>query len=241
MLFTGRDGGSKGLLAHRHADFFLRPPNFISDQFLTEVWETLALASLKETNNMLRCPSCDAESIVSSQSEYKVEHFGSVLIIVSTCQKCGYRHTDVMTLTTREPTALSAKITTVDDLNIRVIKSGTATVSIPEFGATITPGPYSEGFITNVEGILERIEDALTFMLTSTTGKRLAKGEKMLKQLEMMKEKPRKFTLVIKDPFGNSALVSPDSTKVQKRRLTEQELLKTKYGQYVVDHRTIQQ
>ena len=196
--------------------------------------------AVPESSNMHRCPSCDAESIVSSQSEYEVDHFGSVLITVSSCQKCGYKHTDVTTLTAREPTALSAKITNVDDLNIRVIKSGTATVSIPEFGATITPGPYSEGFITNVEGILDRIKDALTFMLASATGKRLARGQRMLKQLEMSKEKPKKFTLVIKDPYGNSALVSPDSSKVQKRRLTEQELLKIKYGPYVVEHKIIQ-
>lgn len=197
--------------------------------------------AVPESSNMDRCPSCDAESIVSSQSEYEVDHFGSVLITVSSCQKCGYKHTDVTTLTAREPTALSAKITNVEDLNIRVIKSGTATVSIPEFGATITPGPYSEGFITNVEGILDRIKDALTFMLASATGKRLARGQRMLKQLEMSKEKPKKFTLVIKDPYGNSALVSPDSSKVQKRRLTEQELLKIKYGPYVVEHKIIQQ
>lgn len=197
------------------------------------------MASSTETSNRSRCPSCDTESITSSQSEYDVEHFGSVLITASACQKCGYRHTDVMSLTTGEPVAVSAKISTLDDLKMRVIKSGTATVSIPEIGATITPGPYSEGFITNVEGILDRIKDALTFMLTSTTGKRLAKGKKMLKQLEMMKEKPRKFTLIIKDPFGNSALVSPDPTKIQRRTLTEQELMKTKYGQHVIDNRTI--
>jgi zinc finger protein len=197
------------------------------------------LASPLETKNILRCPSCDAESIESSQSEYEVEHFGSVLITVSSCQKCGYRHTDVMTLTAREPIALSTKITTVDDLNIRVIKSGTATINIPEFGATITPGPYSEGFITNVEGILERIEDALTFMLTTAIGKRLARGERMLKQLEMMKEKTRKFTLVIKDPFGNSALVSPDPAKIRRRRLTERELTKIKYGQHPVSQKTV--
>ena len=197
--------------------------------------------AVPESSNMHRCPSCDDESIVSSQSEYEVDHFGSVLINVSSCQKCGYKHTDVTTLTAREPTALSAKITNVDDLNIRVIKSGTATVSIPEFGATITPGPYSEGFITNVEGILDRIKDALTFMLASATGKRLARGQRMLKELEMIREEPKEFTLVIKDPLGNSALVSPDPAKVQKRRLTDQELVRIKYGQYAVEHKTIRQ
>lgn len=184
-----------------------------------------------------RCPSCDTESMMTSQTEYEVEHFGSVLLSVVTCQKCGYKHTDVITLTEREPIALTAKISSVEDLNMRVIKSGTATVSMPEFGASITPGPYSEGYISNVEGILDRVEDALTFMLTTAKGRRLAKGERLLKQIHMAKDKPR-FTLVIKDPFGNSAIVSPNNRKVRKRRLTKRELLNVKYGQFALAQET---
>ena len=186
----------------------------------------------------LRCPSCDTESMLASQTEYEVEHFGSVLLSVITCQKCGYRHTDIITLREREPLALTAKISSVDDLKMRVIKSGTATVSIPEFGATITPGPYSEGYISNVEGILGRVEDALTFMLSTAKGRRLAKGERMLKQIRLAKESRPRFTLVIKDPFGNSAIISPTPRKVRKRRLNKRELLNVKYGQFALSQET---
>ncbi len=187
-----------------------------------------------DTSYALRCPSCDAESMLTSQTEYQVEHFGSVLLSVASCQKCGYKHTDVITLTNREPVALTARITSIEDLKMRVIKSGTATVSIPEFGATITPGPYSEGYISNVEGILEKIEDALTFMLTTAKGQRLRKGEKMLKQIRMARDTNPRFRLVIKDPFGNSAIVSSKARRVKKRKLTNRELLSVKYGQYAL-------
>jgi zinc finger protein len=176
--------------------------------------------------------------MLTSQTEYEVEHFGSVLLSAVTCQKCGYRHTDVITLREREPIALTAEISSVEDLNMRVIKSGTATVRMPEFGATITPGPYSEGYISNVEGILERIEDALTFMLTTADGKRLARGERMLKRIRRAKDSNPRFTLVIKDPFGNSAIVSPNARKVKKRRLTKRELLNVKYGQFALEQET---
>lgn len=182
----------------------------------------------------LRCPSCDSESMLASQTEYDVDHFGSVMMSVVTCHKCGYRHTDVITLTEREPIILTAKINSIEDLNIRVVKSGTATVSIPEFGATITPGPYSEGYISNVEGILDRIEDALTFMLSTADGKRLAKGKRMLKQIHTAKDSKPRFTLRIKDPFGNSAIASADTHKVKRRRLTKRELLSVKYGPYLL-------
>jgi len=181
-----------------------------------------------------RCPSCDSESMHSSQTEYEVEHFGAVLLSVIACKSCGYRHTDVITLTNREPVALTARITSLEDLNMRIIKSGTATVSIPEFGATITPGPYSEGYISNVEGLLSKIEDALTFMLATAKGKRLKNGERMLKKMRMARDSTPKFTLILKDPFGNSAIVSPNPQKVRKRKLTKRELLGVKYGQYAV-------
>jgi zinc finger protein len=165
-----------------------------------------------------------------SQTEYEVEHFGSVLLSAATCRNCGYKHTDVMTLNAGEPILLSAKINSIDDLNIHVVKSGTATVSIPEFGATIMPGPYSEGYVSNVEGVLGRIEDSLTFMLSSAKGKSLQKGVRMLKKIGTARDRPN-FTFEMKDPFGNSALVSPIAGKIKKRRLTRTELLKVKFGE----------
>ena len=187
-----------------------------------------------------RCPSCDNEHLVTNQTEYDVEHFGRVVLSVATCQRCGYKHADILTMASREPIALTARIDSLEDLNMRVIKSGTATVIIPEFRATITPGPYGEGYLSNVEGVLERVEDALTFMLSSAKGKRLERGKKMLKRIELAKERGPHFTLVIKDPMGNSALVSADPTKVKKRRLTKQELLRIKFGQYALEQKTTQ-
>jgi len=181
-----------------------------------------------------RCPSCDNNSILASQTQYEVEHFGAVLLSVTVCQRCGYRHSDVIALSNREAVALTAKISSLDDMNMRVIKSGTATISIPEFGATITPGPYSEGYISNVEGLLAKIEDALTFMLSTAKGKRLKKGERMLKKMQMARDSKPRFTLIIKDPMGNSAIVSPNPRKIQKRKLTNRELRAIKFGQYAV-------
>lgn len=184
-----------------------------------------------DAQHTLRCPSCGSDSMTMNQTEYVVDHFGSVLMSASVCQKCGYKHTDILTLEKREPIAITARITSIEDLSIHVVKSGTATINIPEFGATITPGPYSEGYISNVEGVLDRVEDALTFMLSSAKGKSLKKGERLLKQIRMAKEKHPRFTLQIKDPLGNSALISSDSTKIRKRKLSKREILTVKFGQ----------
>lgn len=139
-----------------------------------------------------------------------------------------------MTLTEKEPVVLTAKVNSIEDLKIRVIKSGTATIKIPEFGATITPGPDSEGYISNVEGVLQRVEDALTFMLSSTEGSKLKKGEKLLKNIREAKETKPHFTLIIRDPFGNSALTSSNPGKLKTRRLTKRELSSTKFGECIL-------
>jgi zinc finger protein len=145
-----------------------------------------------------------------------------------------------LTLTDRQPLKLSVKIRSLEDLNIRVIKSGTATVNIPEFKATITPGPYSEGYISNVEGILLKIEDALTFMLSTAKGQRLRRGKIMLKKLRRARDSKPRFSLVIKDPLGNSAIVSSNPETVKKRALTPNELQKVKFGQYAVAQGIVQ-
>jgi len=190
------------------------------------------MASPMDATIAQQCPACDGQSVLTSQTEYEVEHFGAVLLSVSRCGRCGYRHSDVTTLSNREPVELKAEIRSVDDLNIRVIKSGTATVSIPEFGAVITPGQYSEGYISNVEGILGKIEDALTFMLNTAKGQRSKKGKVMLKKMRAARDSKPRFTLVIKDPLGNSAIASSNPEKVKKRNLTRRELRNIKFGEY---------
>lgn len=175
-----------------------------------------------------------------SQTEYEVEEFGPVLLEVATCKNCAYKHTDITTVRKRESIVLIAKINSLDDLNMRVIKSGTATINIPEFDATITPGPYSEGYISNVEGVLAKIEDALTFMLGSASAKTLQKGIKILKKMRAAREQEPNFTFIIKDPLGNSALVSPRVGKVKVRTLTKGELLKLRFGEHALGQQTMQ-
>jgi zinc finger protein len=193
-----------------------------------------------ETNTIpgLHCPCCDSENMIINQTEYNVDHFGSVLLNITKCPKCGYRHTDVLPLERHEPTLIQARIDSIADLDIKVIKSSTATVKIPEFGAAITPGPNSEGFITNVEGVLAKVEDALTFMLSSAEPERVKDGENLLKQIRKARESEPRFTIMIEDPLGNSGLVSSETSKVEKRKLTTEELKEIRFGQYALDFLT---
>ena len=49
-----------------------------------------------------------------------------------------------------------------EDLAIRVVRSMSASLEVPELGVRIDPGPACQGFVSNVEGVLDRIEQIVT-------------------------------------------------------------------------------
>jgi zinc finger protein len=82
-------------------------------------------------------------------------------------------------------------------------------------GITIEPGPLSEGYISNIEGLLDRIE-AVTKALLESKG-----AEEFLKKLKNARNAAFDFEVVIEDPLGNSALIG---TKVSKQLLSKKEI-----------------
>jgi len=137
----------------------------------------------------------------------------------------------VVSLSTHEPTATSVKVMYADDLKIRIIRGSTATVFVPELGVSIEPGQNNEGFISNVEGVLTRIEDVVRFLSRSLEGRRKHRADLVLKKVQRSKEGRLKITLVLKNPFGNSTIVSE---KAKKRTIGLRELSRLKFGRYAI-------
>ena len=108
---------------------------------------------------MLRCPVCNSEEIEQKTTKHTLTFFGDVLIDTIICKKCGYKHSDILPTKQEEPKKISLIVESEKDLNIRVVKSSRCIIKIPEIGVEIFPGPFSQSYITNVEGILERIEE----------------------------------------------------------------------------------
>jgi len=100
------------------------------------------------------------------------------------------------------------------DLSIRVVRSTTGTIRIPELGMAIEPGTACEGFITNIEGVISRFEEAMEVILADpeNEGEReaalRAKGA-----LAAAREAAFPFTVILDDPAGNSMLVSDKAKK----------------------------
>ncbi len=81
------------------------------------------------------------------------------------CVECGFKHSDVICLEAKEPVKYELKIDK-NKFNTRVVKSQSATVSIPELGLKVEPGPQSQGFVSNIEGIFERFKKAVLTALS---------------------------------------------------------------------------
>jgi len=181
------------------------------------------------------CPMCRVTGGLSMlTTSLDVPYFGEGLETTLHCENCGFRHADFMILGQKEPLRVTFRAQNEQDLSVRVIRSNSGTMRIPELGFLAEPTPLSDSYVSNVEGVLERAKDVL---LTAVEfhGDEAEKGkllEHYLSNWEQMHNGRMPFTIEIDDPFGNSAIVSD---RVEKRALTEDEVALLKTGYVVLD------
>lgn len=185
--------------------------------------------SEKELAEMIiKCPACGIEGVAKSiMKELEIPHFGKVLETTLLCPSCGFRHSDVIALEQNDPAKYVLKINK-NNLSIRVVRSQSATVMIPEVGVKVEPGPKSEGYVTNVEGVLTRFESAVKKALTLFDDEESQINAKnTLAQIQELKKGNGTATLIILDPFGQSNIVSE---KAEVLEIPEEELRELKTG-----------
>ena len=182
-----------------------------------------------EINEMaIKCPVCAAEGVATSiMKEIEIPHFGKVLETTIQCKKCGFKHSDIIALEHKDPAKYTLKISK-ETLSVRVVRSQSATVTIPEIGVKVEPGPKSEGYVTNVEGMLTRFESAVKKALQLFEDEESQNNAKnTLSAIQELIDGNGTATLIIDDPFGQSNIVSDD---VEITEIPEEELQNLKTG-----------
>ncbi|HIH11141.1 TPA: ZPR1 zinc finger domain-containing protein [Candidatus Woesearchaeota archaeon] len=163
------------------------------------------------------CAVCGEKKLALQEEEIDIPFFGRVFILSMQCDGCGYHKTDVEPAEQKEPCKYTLDITTEADMNIKVVKSGEATLKIPHI-ITIEPGPASEGYVTNVEGVLERVKKMIESQIDAEdeddTIRKKAKN--MIKKLNNVILGREPLKLIIEDKSGHSVIVSD---KAQKSKL----------------------
>lgn len=180
------------------------------------------------------CPSCDHKGLEYTTERVELPFLGPSMEIMLRCDECGYRHNDFVLTQHREPTRYYYEVTKGDDMSVRVVRSSSGTVRVPELGITIEPGTASEAFISNVEGVLVRVERILDQLL------RDAESDEMKGRITALVErmgglrdgKGGPVTLVLEDPFGNSAILAPGAIH---ERISPEDAEQLKTGMLVYD------
>ena len=114
------------------------------------------------------CPMCNKNTLTLIEQEREIPYFGVVYLFSMNCKGCGYHKADIEAAEKKDPCKYTLDVKTEEDLKIRIVKSGEATLKIPRI-MTISPGPASNGYITNVEGNEKEVEIFLHKQLDDTT------------------------------------------------------------------------
>lgn len=168
-----------------------------------------------------KCPMCFKDTLTLMEHQQEVPFFGPVLVFSMDCSSCNYHKADVECREQHEGAKYVLTVSEEKDLNIRVIKSSTATVKIPRV-MSIEPGPASNGYITNVEGILNRVKVQLekTRDLAEDDEDR-KQAKNLLKKVQAGLWSHDTIDIIIEDPEGNSAIISEKATKEKMKEKKE--------------------
>jgi len=156
------------------------------------------------------CPIC-GRSLRLSWRRGEIPFFGGVMYISGSCE-CGFRYADVMFLESKGASRYTLEVLSKEDMNIRVVRSASGSVKIPELGVSIEPGPDAESFVSNVEGILERVRSVIETMERwceeEEDKERVKRCRELKRMIDEIKAGKRSMRLIIEDPYGNSAIIS---------------------------------
>ncbi|BAP61787.1 ZPR1-related zinc finger protein [Methanococcus maripaludis KA1] len=173
--------------------------------------------------NVMDCPICGKEdSLKLITQELEIPYFGKVIETTILCEACKYKKSDIFPVDVKEPKRYTLTVEDEYDLNKRVIRGSSGHISIPEFGFEVSPGPASEAYVSNVEGVLTRMEDAIKTLKSWVENEdERKKADELIEKLEEVKLGKEKITLILEDPLGHSAIIGDG---VKEELLTQDEI-----------------
>ena len=172
------------------------------------------------------CPVCFSENgltMIAHTSE--IPYFGEHTQLTILCPSCGWKHTDFIPAEGKKPGAFSLNINNSEMLSVRIIRSSSCTVRISELGLEVEPGGATTGYVSNIEGVLNRFEDAIRLMYRQSklsNEKEIVENcEKLFEKIKQVKNGEKSVVLTLLDPMGHSQILHQDAVA---RNLTEQEM-----------------
>lgn len=160
------------------------------------------------------CMICGKKELTLHEEEVDIPHFGKTFVFGMYCNACGYRKQDLEPAEKHPGCEYTIEIDSEADMSIKIVKASTGTLKIPRI-ITMEAGENSNGFITNIEGLLERVKKAVQAAADNEEDDKAAKkkAKNMIKKINKVIFGQEKLKIVLSDPEGNSAIISDKVTK----------------------------
>ncbi|MAK78428.1 MAG: hypothetical protein CL992_04065 [Euryarchaeota archaeon] len=153
----------------------------------------------------------------------EIAYFGEHAQISLACASCGWRRTEFLSPEPADPIGLRLLVNDTEHLAVRIVRSASSSVILPEIGLEVHPGSDASGYVTNIEGVLTRFVEQIRHVVDGTQQDEREEAESMLTRLEACLDEPGSAPLVLEllDPSGHAQLLHDD---VESWTLSQDEL-----------------
>ena len=174
------------------------------------------------------CPQCGGtEDLTMLAMNDEIPYFGEHTQITVLCGSCGWKHTDFIPSDGEKPGFSSLLVDDSEKTMARVVRSSSCTIRIPELDLEVSPGGSSSGYVTNIEGVIKRFENAIeTIIRGDEDGAVSETALQILESLQMVKDGSGEISLELLDPKGRSQIIHLEAISRQLRD-EEKEVLET--------------
>ena len=175
---------------------------------ITGVREMASAYAGRRTGFKMTCPVCGYNGMGVREVEYFLPVIGKALLVSRSCPKCGYRRSEIIPLATGPRRRVYIRIDSREALRAKVVRLGTASIEIVELGVTIDPGVDAPTFVTNIEGLLSRVVDALrTIEVLAVDEREREKAREAREYLLRLDPGDVPLTIILDDRAGLSGVV----------------------------------
>jgi zinc finger protein len=163
----------------------------------------------------------------------EIPYFGEHTQVTVLCGDCGWRQTDFIPAEGKKPSACELQLGDAASMSVRVIRSSSCTVQIPELDLEVSPGNDSTGYVSNVEGVLERFLGIINMVkrqkVDDEEHEDVAVLDHMIAALTSARhgEPIEELTLRLLDPRGHSMILCEEAKDWQ---LSEEEVASLPMG-----------
>ena len=162
------------------------------------------------------CPICGNENSLKMMAHSsEIPYFGEHTQITMSCNSCGWRVTDFIPAEGKKAGSWTLIVSSTEHISARVVRSSSCTVRIAELGLEVTPGSSSTGYISNVEGVLDRFASAIGTIRRQADVENdevtKTKCDELLSKIDMVKSGGLVVTLELLDPVGHSQILHEEA------------------------------